>query len=254
MEDILKSIKATLYERVSNPFLLSFFIAWCVHNYRVIMIVLSNESLNVKLVNIDLQFEYNLLINGSVFNCGGWLHAVIIPSMYALIYICIFPHLSKPINQIHFRRQKELLSAKQDAEGLELLTKKQSRELRQQIILLEKEYSNKVELLEQENSELRSIISKPNNKPNVEIPASEEDIFELTDDELKVLLAFSGHDRRSAIEVAKDIEMKLEKVKFICTDLMQKSFLSVNSSNAQGQYLFALEQLGRKCLYKKNLL
>lgn len=254
IEDITKSIKATLYERVSNPFILSFLAAWCIHNYRIIMIAFSDESLNSKLVKIDFQFEYNVLVSGMVFNLGGILHGLIIPFMYTLIYICVLPYLSKPINQIHFTKQSELLSAKQKAEGLELLTKEKSRELRQEIIILEKKYSEKVQILEQENSELRRIISNTDTVSNSEHNETTNNSIELTDDELTVLSAFSDHDRRSAAEVAQDTKIRLERVKLICTDLMQKAFLSVNASNSQGQYLFALEQLGRKYLNDRNLL
>jgi|GEM_PF-7129046 len=257
MEDIIKSIKATLYERVSNPFILSFLMAWCIHNYRVIMIIISNESLNIKLVNIDLYFNGSFMLNGLVINYGCILHSIIIPLIYSLIYIYALPVLSKRIIHYHFKMQRELLSAKHDAEGLELLTKEKSRELRQYFILLEKELKDQIEKLEEENAELKSLIkTEANEVPSEEFSQKNEDeTIELTENEIKILVAFSGVERRSVNDVAKTINLHLDAAKFICAEFVKKDLLlDEGNRNSSGLHYYSLAHLGRKFLTENNLV
>jgi len=44
MDDIFKSIKAFLYDRVASPLFGAFVTAWSIWNYRVISILLSDEN------------------------------------------------------------------------------------------------------------------------------------------------------------------------------------------------------------------
>lgn len=52
-DDLSKSIKAQLYERVSSPLLGSFAISWVAWNYRFVLTLISSLPLNEKLAFID---------------------------------------------------------------------------------------------------------------------------------------------------------------------------------------------------------
>lgn len=255
MEDIIKSIKATLYERTGNPFLLSFSLAWCLHNYRVIMIVLSNDSLNIKLEKVDSYFGSNVLFYDYVINYGCLLHAVIFPLIYSLLYIFVFPFFSIRINEYHFKKQKELLAAKQKAEELELLTKEKSQELRRSFILLENELKVQMEKLLEENSELKKLIKIGNNSVKTEIVEEIVDKpFVLSDDEVKILKAFLGFERRSVLDVADKLSLDIDRVKLICQELVYKQLLSQEILTKNGFKQYSLEHLGRRYLADRKLI
>lgn len=255
MEDIIKSIKATLYERTGNPFLFSFFIAWCIHNFRIFMIVLSDESLNSKLVKIDSYFESNFLINGFVVNYGCILHAIIAPLIYTLMYIFLLPYISIKINRYHFKKQKELLSAKQGAEELELLTVEKSRELRKSMVLLEGEYRSQIEKLEDENNALKGIIRKESNDQKLNVnPKIIDEPIKLYGDTIRVLQAFSGVEYRSVANVSEILGIHLDHIKYICNELELKKCLSRIGTAGDGSMSYSLDHAGRKYLIENELL
>ena len=62
-EDIYNAIKATLYERVSSPFISSFILSWCVFNYKILFILFSNMETRYKFYEIEvLQLQPQSLL------------------------------------------------------------------------------------------------------------------------------------------------------------------------------------------------
>jgi hypothetical protein len=57
MEDIIKSIKAFLYDRSSSPLFGAFIISWMAWNYRLLMLVLSDTEIDKKFKDIDKYFD-----------------------------------------------------------------------------------------------------------------------------------------------------------------------------------------------------
>ena len=83
-EDIKKSLNATLYERVTNPFVGSFFIAWCISNWRILYVSFFETTNTLNMSRIDYITSYLLT------PCNLYIKPLII----AILAITILPYLS----------------------------------------------------------------------------------------------------------------------------------------------------------------
>lgn len=164
MNDILKSLKAYLYDRSTSPLIGAFVMAWSIWNYRVFIAVLSGKNNStVEIFNqIDKLFapfeislsHLSITINGTFFN------GVIMPVLITLSYIYIYPILAKPVYEHSLEKQKELREIKQQEEDNRLLSVDQSREIYRRMSDLQVEYSNDVENYNKQISSLNETIKE----------------------------------------------------------------------------------------------
>ena len=170
MDDVFKSIKAFLYDRSSSPLFGAFLVAWSVWNYRVISILLSNETLAVKFTNIDeifkpieiTLFQYNFSIYGEIIN--GFIY----PVLATLVYIYIYPILAKPVYEHSLQKQKELRDIKQKEEDNRLLSVEESRKLYNKISVLQSEFDEETEMYRNQISSLTQTIKELERNQNHE--------------------------------------------------------------------------------------
>ena len=92
MNDILSSIK----DRISNPLLVSFAIAWSLVNYKFVIAVLSGDTLDARYQIINSTFDTTgkILCNGI-----GW------PLFWSLLYIFVLPFITIRINEYVLKRE-----------------------------------------------------------------------------------------------------------------------------------------------------
>lgn len=166
MEDIIKSIKACLYDRVSSPLFGSFLISWIICNYKFFVIIVSNIKPHVKLSLIDQIYSQTsdiLWFNFSKFTIDGFIH----PLLLCLAYIYIYPVISEPVYGFTLNRQKRLRELKQAIENSRLLTVAESQKLIQKhnSLLQEREsiqleYSATVSALNKQLEDLKAQLNK----------------------------------------------------------------------------------------------
>ncbi|WP_088210721.1 hypothetical protein [Shewanella sp. Shew256] len=91
-EDISSALKATLYERMSSPFISSFIISWCFFNYKIIFILFSGMETRYKFYEIELiQSQAQNLIDYPFFDGSFYPNIFFYPMLAALFYTLIFP-------------------------------------------------------------------------------------------------------------------------------------------------------------------
>jgi len=136
MDEVIKSIKAFLYDRTVSPLFGAYVTAWSVWNYRVITALLdSDASLSEKMGFIDAYFGVVAYqINGhSYFVWGEVIRGLLGPLLLTFFYIYIYPLLAKPVYEHSLAKQKALKTVKQNIENARLLTVEESRELMKEI-------------------------------------------------------------------------------------------------------------------------
>lgn len=158
MDDVVKSIKAHLYDRVVSPLFGAFLISWCIWNYRVIFVLLSSEIIQYKFNYID-EYYSSFFYYGSFSVSKLLLIGIAAPVFSAFLYIYAYPFLALPVYKFSLSRQKRLNEVKNEIEGNTLLTLDKSRRIIQDAKKMQIEYNKQMEIAEEEIESLRKIIS-----------------------------------------------------------------------------------------------
>lgn len=136
-DDIQKSIKAQLYERVSSPLLASFGISWLAWNYRFVMVIVSSLPLHEKLSFIDTEIfaTYQQVL----------LYGLLYPLITALFMIFVYPIPAKYVYEHWRRRQSELKFIQHRIDNETPLSREEARELRREALKMSLEYDKEIQ-------------------------------------------------------------------------------------------------------------
>jgi len=147
VEDILKSTKEQLLERISSPIIGSFVIAWSLWNYKFFVILFS--------ANTATQ-TFNL-INQIVFPTTGdfILRGMLAPAVTAAIYIFLYPYPALYVFRFTKERQREQNAARQQIENETLLSKEESIKIYSEIRKADAAHREEVERLNKEIERLK---------------------------------------------------------------------------------------------------
>lgn len=148
VEDILKSTKESVVERLSSPLLGSFTIAWCGWNYKFLVILFSAAP-----VTRTLE-----LINTYAFpdTATRLVYGLVAPTLTALAYVFLYPYPAKWISGFTLRRQVESNAQRQAIEGELLITKEEAKKIRAAAGELQLELDKAYEVIEQLREALRA--------------------------------------------------------------------------------------------------
>ena len=122
MEDFVKSVKAQLYDRVSSPLLFSFAVSWLIWNYRFVLILLSDITVQQKFAMIDSLIYpewYVLLTRG-----------LVLPLVSSLVYLFFYPYPAWYVFRHIRQQQKRLKELQQEIDDETPLTREEARSLR----------------------------------------------------------------------------------------------------------------------------
>jgi hypothetical protein len=136
MDEIVKSIKAFLYDRTVSPLFGAYACAWSIWNYRVILAIFDGDAtLDAKKNFIDDYFGlvFYYVGNHTYYLWGQIVHGILGPVLLTLFYLYVYPKLAKPVYKYSLKKQKELTDIKQESENLRLLTNEESRNIIKEI-------------------------------------------------------------------------------------------------------------------------
>jgi len=148
LDEILKSTKQSLIDRLSSPILGGFAVSWCVLNYRFIAALFSKDSVKETLE----------LIDGVVFpTTWSWVSRGIIEPLVAVaIYIFLYPYAARFVYGYLRKQQQAQLSLRHKIDMDTLLTVEESNNLRADINERIGEYQSRINLKNADIEALRS--------------------------------------------------------------------------------------------------
>ncbi|WP_024873564.1 hypothetical protein [Tolumonas lignilytica] len=138
MEDIIKSIKAFLYDRSSSPLFGAYIISWIISNYKFFIIAISDVKPQVKISLISEIYDQHYALYSFTIS-HRLIDGFICPAFLTVLYIYIYPMLAVPVYEYSLQRQKRLREIKQKNDDNRLLSVAESRELILQISKLKNE-------------------------------------------------------------------------------------------------------------------
>jgi hypothetical protein len=231
MEDILKSIKATLYVRLSSSFYGTFVFSWILINWKIwATLFLPTDEL--------LGRDRIQLIEENYINIDNLVNYPLLSAIFLITVVPICAHFLERISLLHKKRLREL---KQSFEQNERLTVEQSIELKRQVFDIEARYHNLLKEKSAENEILKNEI-QANLKERVDAENNsnpENEIEEYPDKS-----SFSGlvHEKLSLLmelsiaEVFEEIVLKIKNSEWIKIDDQNvRTFLKLDLIAATGR-------------------
>lgn len=163
LDELIKSAKEQVAERLASPILGSFLISWCLWNYKFLVILFSAAT-------VTKTFE---LINTVAFPSTRItvLYGLVLPALTATAYIFIYPYPAKFVYGFTRRRQKEIAELRRKIEDETPLTIEESRKLRTDA--LQSEYRHKEEL-DRLNAELTRTKEQLEKLASTSLPSAKE--------------------------------------------------------------------------------
>lgn len=229
MEDLIKSMKAHLYDRIASPLSGALIISWCFWNYKVLLVIFSSEIIQYKLNFIDTfyaqSFSSFLWTPDSPMS-NALINGMFGPICTAFVYILIYPIFSVPVYMFSLLVQKVYEGAKNWYQQGKLLTYTQSVELHRQISELE---------LQKENEHKRylasvEMLNTSNEKNKIDFLKSEGKYAELKAkyDDLNVLYQSMKSSSESAADDVMSSEPDLERKSNVTDDESSGDSVDVN--------------------------
>lgn len=132
IDEIKKSISATLYERTTSPLFGTFFFSWILWNWKIIIVLFLTESSEL----CTTKFEY---IDTNLLDFKiGFLY----PAISTIVILTVYAWLSEQAYRLWLVFDKRKNNYKNKIEKQKLLTVEQSMKLRLQIANSEEEFNN----------------------------------------------------------------------------------------------------------------
>lgn len=142
-EELTKSVKAQLYDRVSSPLMGTFIVSWALCNYRFILALASSMAFADKITYID-----------SILFPTWWdvfWHGIGMPAIATAFVIFIYPYPARAVYNYHRRRQVELKRLQQLIDDDTPITQEEAKELRLSVLQSDQRF---VELVKKKDLEI----------------------------------------------------------------------------------------------------
>ncbi len=134
-DEIVKSVKANLYERATSPLLGTYTVAWGLWNFRFLLVLFSDAPYEQKLDYIQANFFPNYWSS---------LHLFWPPLIATLLFIFVYPYPSRYVYQFWRMQQKIMKEIRQKIEDETPLTQEEARQLRSELRNLELARDNEI--------------------------------------------------------------------------------------------------------------
>ncbi|WP_426115772.1 hypothetical protein [Massilia sp. PWRC2] len=172
MEELLKSFKAQMYDRVSSPLTFSFVLSWCVWNYRFLMVMIGTGPAAEKFVYV----EQHLFATWEDIARHGFIY----PLCSALAYIYIYPWPARKVYIFSQTQAMKMKKAQQTVEDQTPISEEEAAELRANMRKEKRERAEELERADKEIKQLRDDLARREVKPTaaealypVTVPTSE---------------------------------------------------------------------------------
>lgn len=165
-DDLIKTVKAQLYDRLTSPLLGCFLLSWVIWNYKFIFTLFSEMKTEDK-----FKFIENYIYVG---HYSHFIYGLLLPFITTLFFIFIYPYPAKFAYAFFRKRQVELKEIQQKIDDETPLTRDEARKIRSDAVKMSIEFEQEIEKLREENLSLRSIIKKINDNPEMNAKSTPE--------------------------------------------------------------------------------
>ncbi len=242
VDEIVKSAKAQLSERIASPLIGSFAISWCLWNYKFIVILFSAASVSQTFALIDtivFSTTWSLILNGAL-----------LPAATTFAYIFVYPYPAKFVYEFTRRRQKEINEVRQRIEDETLLTIEESRKIRAEVLQTEKAHQEIVDRLNGEISRLKLEMTNGQTEPPPAPPIkgdSSQRAVTPTQLALLKLLEKAGGKMNDDILMKSSKESKV-KTEFDLGELVKLELIKRRNDMRTGEITYEFLHEGRRTL------
>lgn len=173
IDDMGKTIKAILYDRVTSPLFGAFILSWCGWNWRLILLFLTGSSTTViqKFEYVDSQIYPNI---DAVF-----IRGFLLPAATTVFFIYIYPWFARKVYGYSREQQNKLKNIQLEKDGETPLTKEEAKKVTNQALLSELRYQEEREKRESRIQDLENLVmtlQAANKNSLVNEPAGEEEL------------------------------------------------------------------------------
>lgn len=173
MKDVINSIRLQISERLNSPLFGSFVISWVAWNHRLLAVLFSGLPVNEKFTLIDTKLYPD--------NWTIWKTSAILPFSTAVLFILLYPVISKFFYAYWLRRNNELKQLRDNIENATLLTREESHALRMAMIKIKDEYEETINRQSMEIETLkRNAVQKPSEEAALKQRELEQSVAHLT--------------------------------------------------------------------------
>jgi hypothetical protein len=151
-DDVGKTIKAILYDRITSPLFGTFVLSWCGWNWRLIVLFLTDSS-----TTVTKKFQY---LDAELYPSNGvtFIYGLLLPATTTAFFIYIYPWFARKVYGYWREQQNELKKLQVMKDGEKPLTKEEAQEIQSQALLSELRYQEEREKREARIRDLENLV------------------------------------------------------------------------------------------------
>lgn len=132
IKDLWNSMRLSIIERVGNPLTGAYCLAWCIWNFRILLVSFSDGDWKPKIDYIDGQL---------MTTWDDWLiHGYLVPLAFALAWIFVLPQILRRVLVFHREQVAKTAKAVMIADGEQPISTEEANQLRRRLIKLDEEW------------------------------------------------------------------------------------------------------------------
>lgn len=211
MNDLLDSIRAQIYARLSSPLFGAFIISWIGWNHTYLFILFSDLPVHERfdLAERLLYPDLKAVI----------LRGLCWPLVSSVGFILVYPFPSRWLFQYWHRREVETKKLRDEIEGQTLLTREESRKLILDSLKIRQEFEETIQKLKQELDIARSQQPPPTQEESDDLKQSRERILDLE----RKIAALTGPDSKEPRNPLDHFDARIRKYTLTTLDVLAKN-------------------------------
>ncbi len=232
MDDLIKTVKAQLYDRLSSPLVFSFVLSWAAWNYKTAVIILSSLSPVDKFFQLEmlsLQWE-SMYLYWAVFGFFG-------PASTVALYIFALPFFEEYVFEFTLKKKRALKVLRQKIEDETPISLVEARELRTALSNAQLEFDmaltarhEEIARLKVEVRELRDQMTVETRSPKPTRPMAPKKA--LTDTQVEILRKVANSPTPTKLpSILKNAGRDRLEVQYDLDELMRQGLISDEFGN-----------------------
>lgn len=151
IDDIVKSVKASLYDRTASPLFGAMALSWLAWNHRMFFVLFSGMKTADKFSYIDTVLYGDLRTKVLLLAAG--------PVITAAAALFAYPYPARWVFKFWRNRQRELKQIRQEIEDATPLTVEESKQIRRQVIEIQLDYEKQLSQRGDEIARLKQLLN-----------------------------------------------------------------------------------------------